>query len=244
MKNTKVVLSSVLAVFLALLIISSSGCNDFCMDGEKDTGNVIKQERPISSFNSIRVSSAFEVILSQGDYEKVVVEANENLMDNIKTEVKGSKLIVSSRGCLKNHKTIKIYITFKNINSLYVSGAVEICGEGKLNFDVLDMDFSGASEIEMDITANKLSGDFSGASEISLSGKVNDVKLELSGASELKALELEIQNFDIEISGAAEAKVYIKQKLNVDISGAAEVRYLGDPVVTKEISGAGSVTRY
>ena len=244
MKNTKIVLSSVLTVFLVLLIISSSGCNGFCIDGEKGRGDIIKQERPISSFNSIRVSSAFEVILSQGDNEKVIVEANENLMDNIKTEVKGGKLIVSLKGCLKNRKTIKIYITFKNIHSLYVSGAVEISSEGRLNFDMLEMDFSGASEIEMDITANKLSGDFSGASEISLSGKVNDVKLELSGASELKALELEIQNFDIEISGVAEAKVYIKQKLNVDISGAAEVRYLGDPVVTKEISGAGSVTRY
>ncbi len=242
MKTKQIRTTGILVVMFLFVSIMLSGCEIYY--GERGNGNVVKENRKISSFNAIEVSGAFEIYITQGSKESLVVEADENLMDLIITEVRGGKLKIYTEKSIKKAKELNIYLTFVNIDDIDISGAVELKSENKLKFDDLKIESSGASEIELELTVNAMEIETSGASEISLRGKANIVNLSSSGASEMKALDLETATFSIDISGAGEAKVFVNERLNVDVSGAASVRYKGDPKVSSSISGAGSVKRY
>ena len=85
MKTTRTHTTGIIsAVLITLLVIVS--CN---VIGEIGSGNVVKEERKVSSFNAIEVSGAFDVELVQGTAIAVTVEADDNLMDLIRTEVRG-----------------------------------------------------------------------------------------------------------------------------------------------------------
>ena len=232
----------IIAVFLLFITSFTSGC--MLIEGEKGNGNVITEERNVSDFNGIDISNAFEVILKQGNTEDLRVEADENLMKLIITEVKNGILKVYTEKRIRKPKSLKLYITFKEINYIDLSGAVELTGKGKLTFNKLELDGSGASEIDMDLTANKLIIDFSGASEIDLSGKVTKVDIDLSGAAEISAYELETDIMNLDISGAGEAKVFVNEELDVEASGAASERYKGNPNISTSVSGVSSIKKF
>ncbi len=226
--------------FLLMISTVSAGCIDF-LEGARGDGNVVKEERAVKSFDGIDVSGAFEVILTQGDREKLVVEADENLLEIIITEVVNGTLKIYTKKDIRKAKTLNIYLTFKDLKSIDISGAVEIKGENRFNLDKLFIEGSGASEIDLSIKAKLLKVDFSGASEIELSGYCKEVELEVSGASELNAENLEVEILRMDVSGASEATVFVTQELHIDASGASSVRYKGDPKIYQDSSGASSV---
>lgn len=242
MKTGKIKSIGIFAILLLFITSISSGC--MLIDGVEGNGRVVTEERNVSDFNGIDISNAFEVILKQGSSESLTIEADDNLLELIVTEVRGGVLKIYSEKNIRHPKSLKIFLTFKEIDYIDISGAVELTSDGKLTFDKLEIDGSGASEIDLELSANRLDIDFSGASEIDLKGKVTKVNIDISGASEISAYDLETDFMNLDISGAGEARVFVNEELNVEASGAASVRYKGNPSIDTNVSGAGSVKRY
>ncbi len=238
MKTTKTFL-----IIFSLLLLASTGLMGSCIDitGEKGDGNVVKEDRQVSGFTSLEVSGAFQVFLYQGKSESLTVEADQNLMPLIKTEVKGDRLKIYTEGSIKKATKMNIYLTFEELEMIDISGAVSIKSDDMLHFDELVLDGSGASEIHLNMDVAVLNADFSGASEIDLAGSAKSASFDLSGASEIDAYEFVIAHCELDVSGAAEANIHVSDNLEVDISGAASVRYKGNPRVSSDISGAGSL---
>jgi hypothetical protein len=228
-----------LSLMFGFLTLASSAC--MFMDGVDGNGNVIKETRDVSSFDAIKIGGAFEVYLSQGSSEGLVIEADENLMELIRVEVRGGTLVIDTEVNIRKSKEMNLYITFTDLEKMKLSGAVEVKSEEKLKFDNLELDGSGASEIDLHLEANRLECDFSGASEIELKGKANYCSIDNSGASELNAYDFIVGEYNIEISGAGDAKIHCTDILKARISGAASIRYQGDPKVDSHVSGAGSI---
>lgn len=213
------------------------------MGGIDGNGNVVKETRDISSFDAISVGGAFNVILTQGNTESLVVEADENLQQIIKTKVKGKTLHITTEQNIRNSKAQNLYISFKNLEDIDISGACNLEATNALNFSSLSIEASGASEVDLEFTAETLSCDLSGASEIKLSGEVKNCRIESSGASEISAYDLITENMELRASGASEAKLHATETLKVRGSGASSVRYMGNPRIDSDVSGAGSVKK-
>jgi hypothetical protein len=233
-------------VVFVLMLLASTALMGSCIEitGIKGDGNVVKEERQVSGFTSLEVSGAFEVYLYQGKSESLTLEADKNLMEIIVTEVKGDKLHIYTRENIKKATELNVYLTFEELEMIDISGAVSIEGEGMLEFDELYLDGSGASEINLEMNVKALHADFSGASEIELSGSAGSASFDFSGASELDAIDFEIKHCELDVSGAAEAKVNVSTNLEVNVSGAASVKYKGNPNISKDVSGAGSIKQY
>jgi hypothetical protein len=232
------------AVALTFLLTLQSGCT-YGFGGIKGNGNVIKQDRQLGSFSALDVGGAFKVFLTQGDKEAVTVEADENLMDVISTEVRGNTLVIKTTEDIRDSEALNIYLTFKDLDEMEISGACQLTGENKMKFDNLDMDCSGASDVELKLAASKLTMDFSGASQIELYGSAEAVDLDLSGASSYDGYDLEADIYFVDISGASHAKIFVNKELSAEVSGAAGLKYKGDPVIKEhDVSGAGSMKKY
>lgn len=227
------------SAILAFFSLSSSGCG--FIDGVDGNGKVVKETRNVSSFGKLEVGGAFDIFLTQGNVESLVIEADENLIPLIITEVRGGKLIIETKENIRNSKELNLYITFVSLEKMNFSGACEVTSNEMMTFQNLEIHGSGASEIDLKLKATKLIGDFSGASEINLSGNADECEMNLSGASELDAFEFVVKNFIIDLSGAGDANIHVTENLKAEASGAASIRYAGNPRVDSHISGAGSI---
>ena len=89
---------------------------------------IVKKTRSVEKFTGIKVGGAFNVILKQGNSYKLVVEAEEDLHDDIRTRVKGDVLHIDLDWdwSWKDHEKITIYVDFVDLDYLNVSGAADV----------------------------------------------------------------------------------------------------------------------
>ncbi len=227
-------------VFLSATLLLS-GC--VLADGVKGNGKLVSEAREIPGFDKIDVGGAFNVFLKQGNDEYLKLEVEENLMDLVVTKVVAGRLKIYCKESVEPTEDMNVYLTFKDLSELDISGACELKNENTLKLNELDLDASGASEIMLNLTADYLDADFSGASEIELTGKVGKMDVNLSGASELNAYDLETDFCDITVSGAGDARLFVNKELEAEVSGAADIRYRGNASVSSKVSGAGSIRK-
>lgn len=241
MKTKQLLTATIVLTFLLTL---QSGCT-YGFSGIKGNGNVTEQERQLGSFSALDVGGAFKVFLTQGDKEFVIVEADENLLEVISTEIRGNTLVIKTTEDIRDSEALNIYLTFKDLNEMEISGACHLSAENKMKFDDLDLDCSGASDVELKLAASKLNMDFSGASQVELYGSAETVDLDLSGASHFDGVDLEAEIYFVDVSGASHAKIFVNKELSAEVSGAASLKYKGEPVIKEhDVSGAGSMKKY
>jgi hypothetical protein len=188
----------------------------------KGSGNIQIEKRDASDFTSVKTGGAITVdIVAQRDFS-VEVEADDNLLEHIKTEVKGDTLKIYTEGSISTRNPIRVRIAMPQIESLDVSDA----STGTLT----------------NVKNETLTLDASGASKIKIDGEVKELIVDLSGASRLDAENLKAENVTVDANGASSATVAVLNDLNADASGASTIRYAGEPKnVKKNSSGASSV---
>ena len=207
--------------------------------------------RVAKDYHSIKLSSSFDVYITQSNEESVAVSASEKkYMDEIEVKVEGGVLSIGMKknGWMKkwnNDKMkLKAYISFKTLKKLDVSGACNVYFQGVIKADDLTMHLSGASDIKGDIDVRNLDVDLSGASDITVKGKASSLKIQASGASDFKGYDLSTEFCNVDVSGASGVKITVNKELSAKASGASDVRYRGTGLIRDiKTNGASSVSR-
>ena len=221
----------------------------------QDTKNVVydanAQPRKVENFNSIEVSNAVSLYVSQGKETGVAVsvDGNENI-DKIKTVVKNGVLSIYVDNGMWNKwswgdKRIKAYVTVTDINKIKASGASRVIIADKIKATDLKLQLSGASSLKGQVETATLSLNISGASSTTLNGTTTTLNIDANGASSLKAYDLIANSCNAEASGASSIRVNVtKEFTKVQASGASSIKYKGDAVVKNfEASGASSIKK-
>lgn len=190
--------------------------------GVRGSGNVITEKRQISDFTGIETGGIFQVtVVAQKEFG-LEVEADDNLLPLIRTEVRDGVLRIDSDSKFKSSNPVRIRISAPDIDRLDASG-------------VSNVSLSNVSNSDIEIHV-------SGASKVNVSGETERINLDISGASKVNAEELKAKSAVIDASGACQATVNVTDEIRSDLSGASKVVYLGSPasVVTKR-SGVSSI---
>ncbi|MEA3495267.1 MAG: head GIN domain-containing protein [Bacteroidota bacterium] len=231
-KNVKFI-----ATFFILSLFLSS-CSVKC---EKGSGVVVKEVRELDEFTSIELSSSADVYITQGDEQSVYIEIDDNVLEFVKTEVKGNELEIYTKGCIITSSKLKVFVTMKSLKDIDISGSGEIHGENQFHSNEMSLDVSGSGKIFLSLQTNDLKTKISGSGEITLEGNANKHNISISGSGDLNAFKLKTVETDIDLSGSGEAFIDVVQKLDAKVSGSGDVEYNGDPKVRSKISGSGSV---
>jgi len=206
-----------------------------CVDGQwnrtvRGDGNVVKKERPASSFNSVKVSSGIDVYLTQGDKESIEVEADENLHEYIITEIKDGRLNVYSDNInIREAERKRVNVTIKDVKSLKTTSAGDIIGVTPVRGDVIGISASSAGDIRLEVYANAVEIEISSAGDIKLSGEANKLEADLSSAGDLNAGDFKVKEADVSVSSAGDASIYVTEKLIARSSSAGNITYRGSP---------------
>lgn len=224
---------------LLLLAIVASGCT-----AVRGSGDVVTIEVPVDDFNRLAVSHSFDVNVSVGDEPSLTLRVDDNLESSLDVEVTDDTLRIGlqPRTSVSN-ATLEADVTVTSLDAVEGSGAVSI-DLGSLAGSTLELQLSGASDLNGAVDFDNVTGVLSGASNISLSGRVATLDVDASGASDLALLDLEVDGLIVSLSGASSAEVSVNDSIRASLSGASSLRYRGDPdVTTIDVSGASSIGR-
>jgi putative autotransporter adhesin-like protein len=204
--------------------------------------------RQVSSFHAINISSAFSVIINQGNEESLAVSANQKeYLDHIQTIVEGGVLKIwydEKSKWWHNHRKLKAYISVKNLDEIKVSGASDIKLEGQLSSSNLKLHLSGASDFKgMLIVSGKLDIQLSGASDINITGSAENTYINASGASDVKAYDFKTGICSVDASGACSINITVDKELSAKLSGASNINYKGSAMIREiKTSGASNIS--
>ncbi|WP_221390582.1 head GIN domain-containing protein [Dyadobacter sp. NIV53] len=195
------------------------------------------------NFDELEMGHAFQVNVQEGAAYAVSATGELNDLDDLEIFVQEEKLVARYRNSWRNREPMNIDITMPTLAAVDFSGAIDSQIEGFSNLSKLEIELSGASKCDFIGSAKTIDFDLSGASQLYLSGNGQFLDGELSGASQLDALDLPVEESDLKLSGASDAKVWASKFLEVDASGASSVRYKGDPAIKQNLSGGSTLRR-
>ena len=210
----------------------------------RGNGNVITQERSVTPFKGIIATGSFELFLVQGEEQKVVIEADENIHNLFISNVRNESLDLQIVGEVKKAKALKVYVTFVNLNHLIAIGAIDIRTDTTINTENLDIFVSGVSSVKIDINAKNLSFEITDGAYAFIQGKVENLDIRVTDEAELNAFNLTTDNCNAKISGYSDAKIYVTGEMKLRVTGAGNLYYKGTPNITDRIfSGSGFIIR-
>jgi hypothetical protein len=206
-------------------------------------GDVVKQEIQFETLRGVRLGFSGDIILTQGSPQKIVMEGQQNILDNIKREVTGGIWKVNYEKNVRNAKPVKIYITLATLEEASISGSGNITTTSTFqNLAGLEAWVSGSGNVNLSINAGDVETAVSGSGNVELKGSANSLEASISGSGNVRAVDLKTANCDVSISGSGDVTVYCTSSLETSISGSGDVRYKGDAAKVKaSVSGSGNV---
>ena len=233
------------ALLSAIVLLTTSSCGWRSVRGN---GNVITSNRNEGSFDGVKTAGSFDLYVTQGDTYSVRIEAEENLMKYIITEVSNGELKVKVRNGvnLRPKRDMKVFVTAPRFKELGIAGSGNITAESALKSDQrMEFSISGSGDIRIsEVDAPKITVRISGSGNASMGGATRDAEYRIAGSGDIKCRELKTENTEVHIAGGGNVWSYCSQNLDVHIAGSGDVHYAGNPVNVKQrIAGSGSLIK-
>lgn len=231
------------ALVLALILSSCNFDINFGT-GEKGNGVIVEETREITGdFTEVASSEGLEVFVTQGPNFDISVEADENIIDLIGTDIKNGKLKIHS---IENigRATKKVYVTMPNITSLKASSGAHLTTENKIQSDKLEVDASSGAIINATVVVTNMEIDASSGANISLEGSAKEVYVDASSGANIRAKDLSTLVANADASSGANISIDVTDNLTAEASSGGNISYKGDPTVQKNKSVSGSVHKY
>lgn len=230
---------------LLLAMVSLGSCQwNVNLGHTNGNGNVVTEDRPVSDFTEVKGTSGIDVYLTEGNQNKVVVEADENLMTLIETYVENDRLIIRTEGNIGKAKSKKVYVTYTHLDKIMASSGADVIGQSVIKAETIMLDASSGADLEVEVFAKEVFAETSSGSDIKVSGKATSLRADASSGSDLDARNLLVVDCRADASSGADITVNVKEKLVTEASSGGDIKYYGNPSeISKNKSASGSVRK-
>ncbi|MFT7626565.1 MAG: hypothetical protein ACI9AT_000142 [Ulvibacter sp.] len=232
----------IIGTLAAILMLSS--CNFYSIIGQVDgNGNVDNEERMVSeNFSEVKGSAGLDVYLTEGSENKIVVEADENLLEFIETNIANGRLNITTNKNIGRSKSKKVHVTYKKLDEIHASSGADVIGNSVIKNEIITLDASSGSEIEVEVFAREVFAETSSGADINVRGKATLLLASSSSGSDINAKELLVVNCNADASSGGNIIVNVKEKLSTEATSGGSIRYYGNPsAVSNDASRSGNV---
>jgi Putative auto-transporter adhesin, head GIN domain len=214
------------------------------------SGRVATETRTLPAFQGVALSGSMDLIVRQGGTQAVQVQADDNLMPYLETEVTGSgadaKLQVRwKRGVsIYNSSATRISVTVPKLTSLAASGSGDMTVE-PFETPSLVVSVSGSSDTRLQkLVTAELQISISGSGDVDGAGSATRLRIDVAGSGDVKLRDMKSDDVKISIAGSGDASVHADKSLEVRIAGSGDVVYTGNAAtVNAKVAGSGSVNK-
>jgi hypothetical protein len=232
---------SCIYICLVLLVVS---CNYGARDVISGNGRVKSEILTTDTIRRVIISDRLDAVLFPSDSVYIILNADENLHDYIKTEITESTIKISCDKKIRmaRAKEIRIYSRFLrradiSSNSTFETRDSLITGE-------FSVDATSGAEVRIKGRFERLIANASSRSNLYLSGYTDYLNANISSAADLFACELTAKTADVVCSAAADARVKVTDEARFNASSAADIIYQGEPkIIDSRSSSLGDVKK-
>ncbi len=230
---------------VALIIIVMSSCTFPGIISVRPEGAYISKDIQPESFESISVSSGFELVVTQDSVQSLSIETYENVFKHLEVQIVDNTLMISPKEGVSffGEPKVKIHITTPVLKELSLSGGSRAELINGFNGEQVEVSLSGGSRIYGMTNVKFLGVDLSGGSRSELNGMVDYFSLTSSGGSKSRHLDMIARKCSASISGGGSLEISVSDSLDVDCSGGSRVNYKGSPVITSQLSGGSDLEK-
>lgn len=209
-----------------------------------------KQDRHLSGFSSVNIAGSFDVYITQGNIESVTVEADDDVIDKIITEVKGGSLKIYTKSTSgfnwsgKENKRI-VRVVAKDLNTISLTGSGDVFFKEGFRTQNLAVKLSGSGDITGRVDVKALESSVVGSGDVTLTGRAETSSVRVSGSGDFSGKDLLTTSTTVKVVGSGDASVNASQQVDASVAGSGDIRYTG---AAKQIStskaGSGDIHRF
>ena len=212
------------------------------------SGNVVAEQRQVAGFDRVELDGPGRLVVLQGDAEGLAITTDDNILEQIETEVEDGELTISfERGGfttlsrIRPSNEILFELTAKSLTEVELNGTADLELDG-FQADRLAIQVNGTGDgFLQGLRLDELVVLVNGASTFDVAGTADRQAVEINGSGRYRAAGLTSREATVEIDGNGEATVRVRESLDVDIDGRGVVEYIGSPAIAENISGAGEL---
>ncbi|GGD17069.1 head GIN domain-containing protein [Hyunsoonleella pacifica] len=205
--------------FVFTFCITLTSCS---IDDIKASNNIVTEERVLSDFNEIDISSDIEVVVKQGPSQSVKVTTSDNIQDNVTTRVNNGKLTARLTGNIRRLDVLRIEIVIPTISSLRMSAD---------SFGTLS-GFENLDSFRLNVSSDAF---------ITLSGTANSMNIDASSDARIEGFDFETKTCNINCSSDATVSITCTDALSGSVSSDGIIFYKGNPSVNVSTSSDGAI---
>lgn len=240
MKNS---ITKTIAILFVTTLLTSCGIDMFNrVNGNRNV--ITKSRKANDDFKGIKVSTGIDLYITQGNRNKITVEADENLHDIIITEVEDGVLKVYSEKNIWKAKARKVHVTVKELNLLKATSGSDVYSKGTIETDEISITSTSGADIRITVDAISVETKSTSGSDIKIAGKaINHASSATSGSS-IDAYDLESKNVIAKATSGADINVYASEKLDASATSGGDIDFKGNPKkINKRSSSGGDVSK-
>jgi predicted small lipoprotein YifL len=210
------------AMTAPLMMLTLTGCGDH----GPDRGPMSTQVREVDDFDSIEMDGAARLEIEVGSAESVTIEAREEIIDRVRTEVRGDTLHIRSKPkdwfISNGRPRVIVKVTLPELEYLKLEGGN-------------DVRLSGLAGGETRIRAE-------GAAHIKATGHVEELTVHMAGAGHADLDGLLAEEARVTVDGVGSVYVHPTVSLDATMNGVGAILYTGSPrEVNTRMNGLGTI---
>lgn len=227
---------------LICVVVFTTACSKV-----EGTGPVVRQTVNAANFEILSMEVPATLYYSPAAAFKVELEAQQNILDLIKTEVRNNGIFfsVKNNANIRTREQIKIYVEAPDLRHLQIAGNGNILVMKPYSPDVLYLGISGNGSISIpSLESNKLLADINGSGKIVIdNGVAVNADIDISGSGLADWENLTTDSLTSRINGSATIRVFANKYLKTVITGSGSLYYKGNPVIESQVSGTGKIVK-
>jgi len=225
-----------------LLVIGCISCEkEHRGDCLKRTGPMETEVRELENFRKLSIEGRMNVRISMDTANSIEIEAGDNLMDGLVTEIISGKLFIYNNNrcnwARSYKKEINMHLRLKRLVNIEFMGSGNIESTDTLHLESMEIHMHQASgSVDLTMQAESLKLDIkTGPGDITIKGKSQLTELFSGGNGTLELSQLNSRTVLLNNSGTGDFEIYVEEAMWGSIHGDGNV-YFSGPGEVKELT--------
>ena len=233
---------------LLLLFLFACKKENNC-DCLKRTGDIVKQERTVPYLRYFKFGKGkLNCFITNDSSYKVEIEAGNNLIDLIKTEVNGDTLTFSDYNKCNFSRSYKpqinIYLSTPDMAGIIQNGVGTIKSTNTLTGSFLSVETWSSGDITLDIDCHNFQSHLHKSTALTVTGKAANHYSSMWHNSTFFGENLKTTTTIVENNTTGNFYCTVDSLLNASIRLSGEIIYSGNPVIhVNDQGGSGKITK-
>ncbi len=190
----------------------------------RGSGDVVEENRAVSGVSGVNLATLGHLTIELGDTESLRIEAEDNLMEYIETELRGGLLIIGTQEDIRLDPTrpVNYFLTVTDLDTIVISSSGDI-KIANLETDSLEVDINSSGSLDI------------------AGGVVNSQDITISSSGSYTAQDLACNEAEVRINSSGSATIWVIDNLEVILNSSGDLRYRGNPSVNSNTNSSGDV---